>query len=164
MNMALLIIDMQKAYYEGPGKVSMDKAAEYISEALGLFRENGLPIVWIQDADEEDGIVPGTRGYEIIDILKPETGEEIVSKTYSNSFNKTDLFPFLTSRNADTVIITGYSAEYCVLSTYRGAKDHDLFPILLRHGLASDSKENNTFVEDISETVTLNVLRRMVEG
>lgn len=164
MKLALLIIDMQKAYYENEDKVSMDRAAEYINEAVSLFRRNNLPLVWIQDADEEDGIVPCTPGFEIINTLSPGEDEKRIHKNYGNSFNKTGLLDYLGSVQVDTVVLTGYCAEYCVLSTYRGARDLDLFPVLLRHGTASGTAENIRFVESISELVTLNVLRRMIEG
>jgi len=49
----------------------------------------------------------------------------------------------------DTVIVTGFCAEFCVLATYRGAEDLDLTPILLRGSLASSTPENIKFVESI---------------
>jgi nicotinamidase-related amidase len=41
--------------------------------------------------------------------------------------------------------MAGYCAEYCVLSTYRGAIDLDLNPILLRDALASGSEGKYPF-------------------
>jgi hypothetical protein len=67
-----------------------------------------------------------------------------------NSFNKTPPADQLRRLGVDTVIITGFCAEYCVLSTYRGAKDLDLTPILLRGSLASETPENIKFVESVS--------------
>lgn len=58
--------------------------------------------------------------------------------------------------------MTGYCAEHCVLSTYRGARDLDLFPILLKNGIASGKTANKEFVENISETVTCGVLIKML--
>ena len=60
-----------------------------------------------------------------------------IHKTYGNAFNKTPLTDELRQFGVDTVIITGFCAEYCVLSTCRGAEDQDLTPILLRGSLAS---------------------------
>jgi nicotinamidase-related amidase len=42
-----------------------------------------------------------------------------IHKTYGNAFNKTSLEDELRKLGVDTVIITGFCAEYCVLSTYR---------------------------------------------
>lgn len=51
----------------------------------------------------------------------------------------------------DTVILSGYCVELCVLSTYRGAEDVDLNPILLRGSLASGDIENIRFVAKIHQ-------------
>ena len=63
----------------------------------------------------------------------------------------------------DTVIITGFCAEYCVLATYRGAEDLDLTPVLLRGALASGSLENIAFVESVSDVISYGALKRVLE-
>ena len=62
----------------------------------------------------------------------------------------------------DTVIVTGFCAEYCVLSTYRGAQDLDLTPIILRGSLASGTPENVKFVESISDVVSYGALKKIL--
>jgi nicotinamidase-related amidase len=157
-----MIIDMQKAYYAGPTVPQMDAAAEYINGVIPMFRSKGLPVIWVYNEDEYDGAVPGKEPYEFIDSLKPEPGDIKINKTYGNSFNKTDADKILKEAGVDTVVMTGFCAEYCVLSTYRGAKDLDYFPVLLKNGIASVSKENKEFVENISETATYGVLEKMI--
>jgi len=63
----------------------------------------------------------------------------------------------------DTLILTGYCAEYCVLSTYRGALDLDIAPIIFRGSIASGVRENIRFVESISDIASYHVLKKMVE-
>lgn len=162
MKPALMIIDMQKAYYGGPTVAQMDDAAAYINATIPVFREKGLPIVWVYNEDEEDGAVPSAEPYEFIDALQPQEGDIKINKTYGNSFNKTNADEVLKEHGVDTIVMTGFCAEYCVLSTYRGAKDLDYFPILLKNGIASVSKENKEFVENISETMTWGVMRKMI--
>lgn len=157
-----MIIDMQKAYYQGPTVAQMDAAAEYINGVIPMFRGKGLPIIWVYNEDEYDGAVPGKEPYEFIDSLKPETGDIKINKTYGNSFNKTDADRILKEAGVDTIVMTGFCAEYCVLSTYRGAADLDYFPVLLKNGIASVGKENKEFVENISETATYGVLEKMI--
>jgi nicotinamidase-related amidase len=164
MNMALLIIDMQKAYYKNYDKESMDRASEYINYTVELFRKHNNKIIWIQDEDKDDGVIKGTEGFEIIDILKPRKDEKIIIKEYGNAFNKTELYEYLIKEKIDTTIVTGYCAEYCVLSTYRGAKDKDLTPIILRNGIASGNKERIKFVEEISDIITINILEKIIIG
>jgi nicotinamidase-related amidase len=157
MKPALMIIDLQKAYYNGEGQKSMDDACEYINAVIPLFREKGLPVIWVQDIDEESGVVPGS------DCLEPENREYRIHKKYGNSFNKTKCKEILTENDVDTVIITGYCAEHCVLSTYRGALDQDLLPVILRNAIASGNKNNMKFVEEISNTISYEVLKRVLE-
>jgi nicotinamidase-related amidase len=162
MKAALMIIDMQKAYYAGETVSQMDAAAEYINAAVPFFREKGLPVIWVYNEDGEDGVVPGNEKYEFIDALKPAPGDIKINKTYGNGFNKTGADQVLKDAGVDTVVMTGFCAEYCVLSTYRGAKDLDYFPVLLKNGIASVAKENKEFVENISETITYGVLQKMI--
>jgi nicotinamidase-related amidase len=163
MNIALLVIDMQKAFFTGISKESMEKATEYINYTVDLFREHNKKIFWIQDEDEEDGNVNGTEGFEIIDLLKPKEDEQRIIKHYGNGFNKTKLLETILREKIDTIIITGYCAEYCVLSTYRGALDNDLTPIILKKAIASGNKENIKFVEDVTDIITIKILEKIIK-
>lgn len=160
MRLALMIIDMQIAFYEGKGKESMDAAVEYIEAAVEMFRNKNLPIIWVQDKDD---VVPGDAGFEIINQLKPQESDYRIIKGYGNSFNKTECSKIMKDERIDTLILTGYCAEYCVLSTYRGALDLDIVPIIFRGSIASGVRENIGFVESISDIVSYNVLKKMVE-
>jgi nicotinamidase-related amidase len=153
---------MQKRYYKGFSKDSMDNACEYINMAIELFRKGNLPIIWIHD-DGKGGIVNGTNDYEIIDLLIQKKNDKIINKKYRNAFNKTDLFNFISENGIDTLVVTGYSAAYCVLSTYRAAEDYNLKPIILKNALASDTEKNIIdFVENISELITIEELEKII--
>lgn len=162
MKLALMIIDMQKEFYIGKTVSQMDTATEYINAVIPLFEAKDLPIIWVQDVDEEDGVIPGTDGFEFIDSLTPPENAIRIHKRYGNSFNKTDCDKILKENGIDTVVMTGFCAEYCVLSTYRGAKDLDYFPVILKNGIASVEESHKEFVENISETITYGVLKKML--
>jgi nicotinamidase-related amidase len=119
-----------------------------------------LPVIAVQDMDEEENIVPGQEGFDLPDHLDILDSDLHIHKTYGNAFNKTPLEAELRALDVDTVIITGYCAEYCVLSTYRGAKDLELTPIILRGSLASDTPENIAFVESISDVISYGALMK----
>jgi nicotinamidase-related amidase len=162
MKLGLMIIDMQKEFYQGETVSQMDQAAEYINYMLPKFEKKKLPVIWVQDLDEEEGVVPGTDGFEFIESLKPKEGSIRIHKRYGNSFNKTDCDKILKDHGIDTVVMTGFCAEFCVLSTYRGAKDLDYFPVILKNGIASTKESNKEFVESISETVTAGMLAKLL--
>ena len=163
MNLALMVIDMQKEFYVGQTKDQMDRATEYINAVIPMFEEKGLPIIWVQDKDEGEGVVPGTDGFEFIDSLRPKPDAIRIHKTYGNSFNKTDVDKILKEHGVDTVVMTGFCAEFCVLSTYRGAKDLDYFPVILKNGIASTDESRKRFVEEISDTITYGVLAKLLQ-
>jgi len=163
MNIALLIVDMQQAFFNGSSKESMENAVGYINYAVDLFRENNKKIVWIQDEPEKDAHLNGLEGFEIVELLKPQQDEKRIIKHYGNSFNKTGLLEYLLEEKIDTIIITGYCAEECVLSTYRGALNHDLTPIILKNAIASGSNENLKFVENIHDIITIKVLEKLIK-
>ncbi|MCX5971675.1 MAG: cysteine hydrolase [Coprothermobacterota bacterium] len=165
MKPALLVIDVQAAFFKLSPKTvqSLHEAIEYINAAIALFREKQLPIVCIQHMDEKEKLVPGEDGLESPKQLTILPSDLHVHKTYENAFNKTALGEIMRELGVDTVIITGFCAEYCVLSTYRGAEDLDLTPIILRGSLASGIAENIIFVENINDVVSYGALKKLLE-
>jgi nicotinamidase-related amidase len=165
MQPALLVIDVQQEFfkYSPVTAQSLKDAIEYINAAIALFREKQLPIICIQHVDEEEGPLPGAPGFELPPELNILPTDVHIHKTYGNSFNKTNLTDLLRERGVDTVIVTGFCAEYCVLSTCRGAEDVDLTPILLRGALASTIPDNIKFIESINNIISYGALKKMLE-
>jgi nicotinamidase-related amidase len=164
MKAALLVIDLQKQFFSlGEACIgSLKSAIEYINEAIPLFRTKGLPIVVIQHRNDSEGLVPGNANFEVHESVDLEEQDLRIVKTYSNSFTKTQLAEKLRELGVYTVIITGFCAEECVLSTYVGAQDNDLTPIILRSGIASDTPVRAKFVEEISNVVSIGALRKLL--
>jgi nicotinamidase-related amidase len=164
MKPALLVIDVQKQFFKNSQTTaqSLHDAIEYINEAIALCREKDVPVVCIQHIDQEEKLVPGEEGFELPEDLDIMPSDLHIHKTYGNSFNKTPLEERLRDLGVDTVIISGFCAEYCVLSTYRGAQDLDLTPIVLRGSLASGNLENIKFVESISEVISSGALKQVL--
>jgi nicotinamidase-related amidase len=164
MKPALLVIDVQNKFFKISKTCadSLNSAIEYINAAMGLFRSKGYPIFIIQHKEEDEGLIPGTPDFELPGTLNVEPGDPRVTKTYGNSFNKTSLAAQLRGLGVDTVIITGFCAEHCVFSTYVGAKDSDLKPIILRGAIASDNAEHIRFVEESTETISYGALNTLL--
>ncbi len=164
MKPALLVIDVQKQFF-GRSPVtdeSLNRAIGFINEAIAFFRRQGLPVICVQHVDEADGLLPGTPGFDLPEHLAVLPDDPHLQKTYNNAFNKTPLAQILRELGADTPIICGYMAENCVLSTYRGALDLDLNPIILRNAIASRNPANIPFVESINDLVSLGGLIKLL--
>jgi len=164
MKPALLVIDVQNEFFNinQACSDSLKAAIQYINAAIGLFRKKNLPIIIIQHKSEEENLVPGKPGFDVPESVKIEPEDTRIIKTYGNSFTKTGLAEKLKEWGVDTVILTGFCAEFCVLSTYKGAQDYDFTPIILRGSLASDNAEHIRFVEEISETITFGALKALL--
>jgi nicotinamidase-related amidase len=161
---ALLVIDVQNEFFNlnQACSDSLKSAIEYINAAIDLFRKKNLPIVVIQHKSEEQGLVPGKSGFDVPESVKLEPQDTRIVKTYGNSFAKTGLAEKLREFGVDTVIVAGFCAEFCVLSTYRGAQDLDFAPIILKGSLASDNTEHIRFVEEITETISYGALKTLL--
>jgi len=165
MKPALLVIDVQKEFFKDnpAAAAALRDAADYINFAIKLFREKKLPVICIQHMNPEDNLVPGQDGFDLPEILNILPADPHIHKTYGNAFNKTPLAEMLSKEGIDTVVITGFAAEGCVSSTYRGAKDLDLTPILLRGSLIGGKPENVPFVENTNEIISARALEKVLE-
>jgi nicotinamidase-related amidase len=164
MKPALIVIDVQNEFFnlnQGCSD-SLKSAIKYINAAIDLFRKKNFPIVGVQHKDEERGLVPGNTGFDVHQDVKLEPQDVRIVKTYGNSFMKTGLAEKLKELGVDTVILSGFCAEFCVLSTYRGAEDLDFKPIILKGSLASDNAEHIRFVEEISESISFGALQTLL--
>jgi maleamate amidohydrolase len=66
------------------------------------------------------------RRYEIVDELRPETGEMVLRKTAPSAFWGTPLAGLLNGLRIDTVIVAGESTSGCVRATVVDAKSYRL--------------------------------------
>ncbi len=87
--------------------------------------------------------VEGTPGQEIINELKPQSGDLLVRKYRSSGFWGTNLDMLLRSNNIHSVIITGCTTEGCVESTARDALFNDYYVILPQDCVASDDPQQH---------------------
>ena len=164
MKPALLVIDIQKDFFNinQTCSDSLKSAIDCVNAAIDLFRKKNLPIIAIQHKNEEKGLVPGNPNFDMPESVKLENQDVRIVKTYGNSFTKTGLAERLRALGVDTVIVTGFCAEFCVLSTYIGAQDYDLASIILKGSIASDNAEHIRFVEEIAETISFGALKAVL--
>lgn len=161
MKPSLLVIDVQKAFFQNPETIhSLNQAIDQINTGIQLFREKNLPIICIQHMVQESGLLPGTEEFELPETLNILPSDPHIHKTYGNAFTKTSLESLLRDLAIDTLIITGYCAEYCVLSTYRGALDLDFTPVILRGAIASRNPGNIPFVENSNDIISYGILKK----
>jgi nicotinamidase-related amidase len=125
IGVALLIIDVQKAFFDKKSDDYAYKGEELllnINKVASKARKIGVPVIYIQhDGDKEDTLEPGTPGWPIHPAIAPHEGELVIHKPTPDSFYKTNLENELKSRGIKKLIIMGIQSDWCVDTTVRRA-------------------------------------------
>lgn len=128
---------------------------------LDSARSKGLPIVYTRvcfQAGHSDlvvsnplfgavaqfgALVDGERGAQIIDELRPQPGDLVVSNNRVNGFVNSSLDFVLRNRDINTLILTGVATNITIESTARTATDLGYRAIVLTDCVSADSQENH---------------------
>ena len=114
---ALLIIDVQKFYFQG-GQLPLkhpEKTSKQIKQVLDAFRQEQMHVIHIKHNVQKNG--------EIYDLLSPAEHEKVIIKNEANSFNGTKLNEYLKKKDIKSLVITGMQTHMCVEATTRAAYD-----------------------------------------
>ncbi|MEU3683703.1 cysteine hydrolase family protein [Streptomyces sp. NPDC048405] len=157
---ALLVIDMQNT------TVAMaHRAAETVAAIAGLSeraRAAGVPVVTVRQRDE--GMVPGTEGWQVVPELAPREGDPVVDKTTPDSFLGTGLDETLRALGVTEVIVTGFATEVCVDTTARQAlsRGYDLVVVADGHTTSVRTEEDVDLVPADRSIAQANAVYRMI--
>lgn len=159
MKPALLITDPQNDFFsaDNPNAGAFEATIPVINEAIALFRRQGWPIVFIQHAS--DRLPAGSQPWQIDARFDCRPTDTRLTKTTENAFWNTGLDSLLRSIRIDTVVVAGYIAERCVLSTLRGAMERNYRAVLLEGGIAGMDDRYTQFALEISHRTTLESLQ-----
>lgn len=135
---ALIVLDMinDLEFPEGeqvlPAAVA---AAERIAALAARARAAGVPVVfandnfgrWRSDLDEvvDHVLHDGVRGQPVVERLRPEDDDYVVLKPKHSAFFSTPLETLLKHLGTEHLVITGLTAEMCVLFTAMDAHIRD---------------------------------------
>lgn len=149
---ALLIIDMQNAFFEEGGSLAkrgldvspLRTALEPCERLLQLARACQVPVVHVRyvyrpdyadagvrvreitpSAIEHKSLIVGSHEAEIVPSLTPAPGEVVIEKNRPSAFIGTPLDITLRSMGIDSLVICGVTANICVESSARDASQYD---------------------------------------
>jgi len=88
-------------------------------------------------------LVRGEHGWDIIDELKPQSGDVVVDKPGYSAFYATDLERILSTRGIRNLILTGVTTDVCVHSTLRDAVDRNYECLVIEDACAASVPENH---------------------
>ena len=161
---ALLVIDVQNKYMGMIPQRDKELAIFFINLLIKLFRKYDFPIIRIYHHNKENGPRPNTEEFEYPTsiLIKPEDTQII--KTYSDSFNKTNLNKVLKEYGSNTLFICGLSAVGCVLATKTGAENNDYKVFIVKDAIMSHSSEYTKNVEAMFDAVSYDVINLILEN
>jgi nicotinamidase-related amidase len=125
---ALVVIDMQNDYFPG-GAMELEGAEAAAAKAavvLSNFRKHKTPVIHVRHLSVRPGatfFIPGTKGAEIHDSVKPAAGETVIEKNFPNAFRATGLKEFLERQNIKSLVVAGMMTHMCVDASVRQAAD-----------------------------------------
>jgi nicotinamidase-related amidase len=125
---ALLVIDIQNDYFPG-GAMELeaaDAAGAKAGIALEKFRKSGDPVIHVRHLSVRPGstfFLPGTKGAEIHEAVKPLGGESVIEKNFPNSFRATRLEQTLKESGIKNLVVAGMMTHMCVDASVRHAAD-----------------------------------------
>ncbi|MFJ4026666.1 cysteine hydrolase family protein [Paenarthrobacter sp. NPDC089989] len=153
---AVLVIDMQNAFFEEPALQRRQEEVVAACNALtSAARQAGAEVLlvvteherdkstWsLNMLDDDQGFI--FRGSEQADVVPGLLAEGLprMVKTRDSAFMGTDLSLRLRNWNVDTVILAGVSAHNCVAQTAADAFAHNIRVIYAADAIATENPES----------------------
>ena len=176
MKPAIIVVDMVKDNFKEGSRLPITREGRAIVPNLQRLleegRRRGFPIVFACDSYlREDFIfkgkmkphsLQGTAGSEVMDDLRPQSSDILLPKRRFSAFFRTDLDQTLRLLGVDTIVVTGLTVEFCVLTTAMDGLCHDFSVILLEDCTASFSRERHRACLRLYRETVLSPLLRVM--
>ena len=88
-------------------------------------------------------LVEGTWDWQIVDVLKPASGEKIIKKSRYSGFSNPELEDYLRGEKIRNLLFTGIATNVCVESTARDAYFAEFWPILIEDAMNHSGPDFN---------------------
>jgi nicotinamidase-related amidase len=183
---ALVVVDMQRDFLEeaagcyAPGS---DEIVARIARLIDAAREEGVPVIFTQEAHRPGGVdagreadpgagigypgggpdspvpphcIEGTAGIDIVDELSPSANDFRIKKRRYSCFLGTDLDLLLRNLGVETLLVTGVDSNVCVLWTVGDAWQRDYHVRVVEDCVAGSNPEEHE--------AALLIMRTLVSG
>lgn len=133
-----------------------------IASCVKRARHQGVPVIWVQHADEE--LIQDSSEWQLVPELIPLSSEIRVYKHFNSAFEKTRLHEILTTLGANHVFLVGAATNWCIRATAYGALDrhYDLTLIEDAHTTASIEFDDGRKIEAEQIIQELNLAMKWV--
>ena len=161
---ALLVIDVQNKYMPIIPERDKGIAIFFINLLIDLFRKHDFPIIRIYHHNKENGPKPDTEDFEYPNSVTIKSEDTQIIKTYSDSFNKTNLDKILKEKDCNTVFLCGLSAVGCVLATKIGAQNHDYKAFIVKDAIMSHNSDYTKNVEVMFDAISFDAVDLILDN
>ena len=150
----LMVVDVQVGVMNEAW--DSERIVKNVAHVVERARAEGLPIVWVQHADEE--MPYGSPQWQWVPELVPGEGETLVHKKFNSSFEETELENELAKLGATHIALAGASTNWCIRATAYGALDRGYDLTLIEDAHTTDTMEldNGTTIEAATVVDELN--------
>lgn len=125
MNRALLVIDVQREYFEGAFPIRHPAGhLENILEVMDAANRAKIATAVIRHHQPDPASPVFRKGsdlWQLHDAVEARPRDVLIDKQLPGSFTNTPLDDFLKQRNIDTICIAGYMTQVCCDTTARQA-------------------------------------------
>lgn len=148
MSKALLIVDMLNDFINPKGKLFFERAQDVVEPIVAIrkaCKDAGIPVIYNCDAHPEDSrefeawpphCIAGTWGAQIIDELKPDQDDHIVTKDSLDFFSADKGVEIINTLGVTQLIMVGTATEFCVLHAALSARERGLHVLLVEEAIA----------------------------
>ncbi len=143
-----MVVDAIRAFTDPayPQFLQADREIAALAHLLSIARSASVPIVFVttgyHDSHAELGswldkspglgdLREGERALEPDPRLRCQPGDLVLLKKGSSAFFGTDLATWLNARQVDTCIVTGFTANGCVMATTVDARQHGFRTVIV---------------------------------
>jgi nicotinamidase-related amidase len=161
---ALLVIDVQNRYLPIIPERDKGNAVFFINLLIDLFRKHNFPIIRIYHHNKENGPRPNTEEFEYPSSVTIKSEDIQLIKTYSDSFNKTNLDKILKEKECNTLFLCGLSAVGCVLATKIGAQNHDYKAFIVKDAIMSHNSDYTKNVEVMFDAISYDAVQLILDN
>ncbi|MDO5507739.1 MAG: isochorismatase family protein [Corynebacterium casei] len=121
---AVVVIDVQNEYFDGPLAIQYpprDEALNKILQVIDTAQEQGMPVAFIQHSMDDDAPVfnPTTEGFAFHkDVASRQKDDSHhVIKKFGSVYADTDVEQWLRDNNVDTVTLVGFMTNNCIIAS-----------------------------------------------
>lgn len=160
MSRALLVIDVQREYFEGALPIRHPVGhLSNILEVMDAAKDAEVPVVVVRHHQPDPNSPVFRKGsdmWQLHDKVASRPRDVLIDKQLPGSFTNTPLDEFLKERGIDTVSIAGYMTQMCCDTTARQAFHRGYNVEFLRDATGTldvENKAGSVTAENLHESI-----------